>query len=220
MHHSNFLNNDTNTSPENVHCRLFKRDITGLYMLSLMLTADVDSAESCLVSSLGDCMSMKPTLSEWTNGWTRRVLVQNAIELMRPSVDSDEQSVTCNLKLKPALRALMQLKNFERFVFVLSVLEGYSGRECSLLLRSSAREVMAAKVRALENLAANFKVLAPPSSSGVGKAQLTNPLRVPRLSSGNDQSQPRIIGQRPAIKIRGLRRKRGPKLSTRRASWK
>ena len=51
----------------------------------------------------------------------------------------------------------MRLKNFERFVFVLSILEGYSDRECSLLPGPSARDTMAAKVRALENLAANLK---------------------------------------------------------------
>ncbi len=156
----------TNISPHDEACRLFKRGMTSLYMLSLMLTADVDSAESCFVASLGDCMTMKPTDGEWTNGWTRRVLVQNAIEMLRSSVASDELLVSCNLGLKPALHAVMRLKKFERFVFVLSILEGYSDRECSLLLGPSAREIMAAKVRALENLATNLKeFLACPSSS-------------------------------------------------------
>jgi len=107
---------------------------------------------------------MKPTVSEWTDGWTRRVLVQNAVALMRPESDSDEQPVSCNLGLKPALHAIMRLRNLERFVFVLSILEGYSDRECSLLLGRSARDIMAAKVRALENLAANLEFLNTPSS--------------------------------------------------------
>ncbi len=178
----NYLSEKTNISSEDEACRLFKRDMTSLYMLSLMLTADVDSAESCFTSSLDDCMSMKPSVREWTNGWTRRVLVQNAIEMLRPSVVSDEQLVSCNLGLKPALHAVMRLKNLERFVFVLSVLEGYSDRECSLLLGPPARDIMAAKVRALENLAANLKaLLACPSSSELGAAKLTDALRVPNV---------------------------------------
>jgi DNA-directed RNA polymerase specialized sigma24 family protein len=124
-------------------------------------------------------MSMKPSVREWPNGWTRRVLVQNAIEMLRPSVVSDEQLVNCNLGLKPALHAAMRLKKFERFVFVLSILEGYSDRECSLLLGPSARDIMAAKVRALENLAANLKeLLACPSSLDLGAERLTDAPRV------------------------------------------
>ena len=149
----------TDIPPQGDVARLVKGDMKSLFLLSLMLTADVDSAESCFVSSLDDCMSMKPTIREWTNGWTHRVLVQNAIEMLRPSVAIDEQLVSCNLGLKPALQAVMRLKNFERFVFVLSILEGYSDRECSLLLGRSARDIMAAKVRALENLATNLKCL-------------------------------------------------------------
>ena len=135
-----------------------------LFRLSLMLTADVDLAESCFVSSLGDCMSMKPTVSEWTDGWARRVLVQNAVALIRSETDSDDQPVSCNPGLKPALHAIMRLRNFERFVFVLSILEGYSDRECSLLLGRCARDIMAAKVRALENLAVNLEYFFTPSS--------------------------------------------------------
>ena len=149
----------TDIPPQGDPSRLFKGDMKSLFLLSLMLTADVDSAESCFTSSLDDCMSMKPTVSEWTNSWTRRVLLHNAIAMLRPAIEDDEQPVSCDLALNPALHAVMRLKNFERFVFVLSILEGYSDRECSLLLGPSARTIMAAKVRALENHAANPKCL-------------------------------------------------------------
>jgi DNA-directed RNA polymerase specialized sigma24 family protein len=102
-------------------------------------------------------MSINPTVREWTYGWTRHVLVHNAISMLRPAIDGDKQPVSGNLGLNPALQAVMRLKNFERFVFVLSILEGYSDRECSQLLGPSARDIMAAKVRALENLATNLK---------------------------------------------------------------
>jgi hypothetical protein len=149
----------TDAPPQGDHSRLFQGDMKSLFLLSLMLTADVDSAESCFVSSLGDCTSMKPAVGEWTNGWTRHVLVHNAIAMLRPTPDDDKQPVTCDMGLSPALHAVMRLKNFERFVFVLSILEGYSDRECSLLLGSSSRDIRAAKVLALEDLAANLKCL-------------------------------------------------------------
>jgi DNA-directed RNA polymerase specialized sigma24 family protein len=57
--------------------------------------------------------------------------------------------------LHPILRAVLRLNPFERFVFVMSVLEGYSDRDCSLLLGSSTRDVVAAKARALEHLGRN-----------------------------------------------------------------
>jgi hypothetical protein len=160
MQQSSYKYPDKNiiVSPVDAACSAFSRDMKSLYMLSLMLTADLDSAESCLMSSLDDCMTMKPFVSEWTNGWTRRVLVKNAVKLMRPTV-GDGQPVDSNVGLKPALHALMRLEKFERFVFVLSILEGYSDRECSVLLGPSARHIMGAKVRALGNLTANLRSL-------------------------------------------------------------
>ncbi|MGB8772136.1 MAG: hypothetical protein WCC92_21180 [Candidatus Korobacteraceae bacterium] len=162
----------TDIPPKGDVSGLLKGDMKSLFLLSLMLTADVDSAESCFVSSLDDCMNMKPTVGEWTNGWTRHVLVHNAIAMRRPAIEDDEQLMSCNLALNPALHAVMRLMNFERFVFVLSILEGYSDRACSVLLGPSSRDIMAAKVRALENLAANLKCLPQFLGTGRGNRQM------------------------------------------------
>jgi DNA-directed RNA polymerase specialized sigma24 family protein len=48
--------------------------------------------------------------------------------------------------------AVLGLEDFERFVFVMSVLEHYSEHDCALLLGCSAREVREARGRALEEL--------------------------------------------------------------------
>lgn len=146
------------TPPDEV-CRTFKHDMKSLYLLSLLLTADVHSAERCFASSLDDCVSLKPVFQHWTKYWTRRVVVQNAIAMLKPGIDGYGQHVLaecCNLELEPNLRAVMRLKNFERFVFVLSVLEGYSNHECSLLLGRPVRDIVAVKIGALQNLAINF----------------------------------------------------------------
>jgi len=139
-------------------CRTFRQDMKSLYLLSLLLTAGEDSAEQCFESSLDDCMDVMPVFKEWTASWTRRVVLQNAIRMLRPAAHRNEdetpQSEVSSLapELSPVLGAVLQLDTFERFVFIMSVLEGYSVHECSLLLRSSKRDVVDAKANALEHL--------------------------------------------------------------------
>ena|SRR5271157_2640399 len=138
-------------------CRTFKQDMKSLYLLSLLLTAEGHSAEQCFVSSLGDCLEMRFVFKEWTDSWTRRIVLQNAIRILSPAVSKADEGSQSRLSpldsdLNPALRAVLRLNTFERFVFVMSVLEGYSDNECSLLLRSSKRDVVVAKAKALEHL--------------------------------------------------------------------
>ncbi len=52
------------------------------------------------------------------------------------------------------MEAVLDLEDFERFVFVMSVLEHYSEHDCRLLLGCSAREVREARSRALAELIA------------------------------------------------------------------
>ena len=48
--------------------------------------------------------------------------------------------------------AALQLEPFERFVYVMAVLERYSELDCSLLLGCARRDVSAARVRALRQI--------------------------------------------------------------------
>jgi len=50
------------------------------------------------------------------------------------------------------MEAVLDLEDFERFVFVMSVLEHYSEHDCGLLLGCSVREVREARSRALKEL--------------------------------------------------------------------
>jgi hypothetical protein len=47
----------------------------------------------------------------------------------------------------------LALEDFERFVFVITVLERRSEHECALLLNSSLRDVRTARIRAMEHIA-------------------------------------------------------------------
>ncbi|HZW81703.1 MAG TPA: hypothetical protein VFF50_14610, partial [Candidatus Deferrimicrobiaceae bacterium] len=50
------------------------------------------------------------------------------------------------------LRAVLGLEPFERFVYVLTVLEHYSDHDTSLLLGCARRDVIAARARALQQI--------------------------------------------------------------------
>jgi hypothetical protein len=50
------------------------------------------------------------------------------------------------------LAAVLNLAPFERFVFVMVVLKHYSDHECSIVLGCARRYVLAARIRALEQL--------------------------------------------------------------------
>jgi hypothetical protein len=141
-------------------CRVFKEDMQNLYGLSLLLTADPEKAEQCFVAGLDDCAAGNQVFKEWARSWARRAIIKRAIRLIAPEPESANgvsQTAVLNhakdLELQNEISALLDLQSFERFVFVMSVLEGYSNRECELLLGCTHQVLIAARVRALQELA-------------------------------------------------------------------
>jgi hypothetical protein len=159
-------------------CRTFKQDMKSLYLLALLLTAGRQSAEQCFVSSLDDCLDMRSVIKEWSASWTRRIVLQNAIRMLSPAVNSTDEGSPSRLSplgsdLNPALHAVLRLNTFERFVFVITVLEGYSDRECSQLMGSSKDAVVAAKAKALEHLGRIFGPNDCPVAAPLAQRQFT-----------------------------------------------
>src|SRR4029077_10222346 len=64
--------------------RIFDEDMNGLYLLSLLLTADREKAEQCFVSGLEDAVEGNPVFKEWARSWARRAIIQNAIRVINP----------------------------------------------------------------------------------------------------------------------------------------
>ena len=140
-------------------CRIFALDIDRLYLLSLLLTGNDEVAERCFVAGLDDSTKGNTVFREWARSWARRMIIQNAILKIRPQpTDSNRSSEaspngpTCFLTEAPEIGSVIALPVFERFVFVISVLEGYSAKNCSLLLGCTHAEVIAARTRALREL--------------------------------------------------------------------
>jgi DNA-directed RNA polymerase specialized sigma24 family protein len=149
-------------SREDFHT-MFSEHLTELYQLSFLLTRDAAKAERCLVSGLEDCVTGNRAFHEWARSWAKRAIVQNAIRELKPRPIHSNSSLSetvlpdiDQLLSGPgghfAMGAVLGLEDFERFVFVMSVLEHYSEHDCGLLLGCSAREVREARGHALEEL--------------------------------------------------------------------
>jgi DNA-directed RNA polymerase specialized sigma24 family protein len=141
--------------------KILDQDLNRLYQLSFLLTADHQKAERCFVASIEDCANENRVFREWARPWTKRVVVENAIRELKPrpsrSNSSSLPSVRNQQSSSPTghftADALLGLGDFERFVFVLCVLERYRENDCTLLLGCSASQVRGAWTRAVETLA-------------------------------------------------------------------
>jgi membrane protein DedA with SNARE-associated domain len=137
-------------------CRVFYEQTDSLYHLSFLLTADQEKAQQCFVSGLEDCVKGNSVFKEWARSWARRAIIQGAVRVIhpRPIQEHAPTSFGSNDKMlaaePPELAAVLLLDAFERFVYVISVLEHYSDHDCSLFLGCAQRDVVAGRVRALQ----------------------------------------------------------------------
>lgn len=143
--------------------RIFDENLDELHRLSLLLTGDQKKAEQCLVTGIEDCVNGNSVFKEWAHSWAKRVIIENAIRDLkpRPSQPSSLPAAIASNTLRASplgedfsADAVLVLQDFERFVFVMSVLEHYSPHQCSLLLGCRSSEVREARGRALESVAA------------------------------------------------------------------
>ena len=143
---------------------IFYEDLKELYPLSFVLTRDPAKAERCLVRGLEDCVSGNRVFREWARSWAKRTIVQNAIRELKPrpsqstsplsgAIFSDMDQHSRGPGGHFEMDAVLRLADFDRFVFVMSVLEHYSEHECALLLGCSAIEIREGRTRALKELA-------------------------------------------------------------------
>jgi DNA-directed RNA polymerase specialized sigma24 family protein len=135
---------------------IFNEEMHSLYLLAFLLTADHDKAEECLVSAMGECVEGVGVFTDWARSWTRGVVLKRAIQLIMPAPEHADSVSLISLKRSdtPAennpFSAILLLDAFERFVFVMSILEGQSDEQCAVLLGCSRRDVMIARVLALK----------------------------------------------------------------------
>jgi hypothetical protein len=136
----------------------FNQEVRSLYLLSFLLTADHDKAEQCLVLALGECVEGIAVFMDRAHSWARRAVVKHAIRMIMPAPEHPGDRSFAGIERAAMLAendpfaAILFLDAFERFVFVMSILEGQSDQECATLLRCARRDVMMARVLALKRL--------------------------------------------------------------------
>jgi hypothetical protein len=137
---------------------IYNEEMHSLFLLSILLTADPEKAEQCFVGALEECLHGIEVFMEWARLWARRAIIKRAIKIVNPvpeqpkrqsltSIQSRSKSVSGNL-----IGAIFALGAFERFVFVVSLLERQSDEDCSALLGCKRRDVQLARVQALKGL--------------------------------------------------------------------
>jgi hypothetical protein len=136
--------------------KTFNEEMHSLYLLAFLLTADHDKAEECLVSAMGECVEGIGVFMDWARSWTRGAVLKHAIRMIMPAPEQADCVSLISLERSAMaaennpFAAILLLDAFERFVFVMSILEGQSDEQCALLLRCSRRDVMMARVLALK----------------------------------------------------------------------
>jgi len=138
--------------------RIFYEENDSLHRLSFLLTADREKAEQCFVSGFQESVNGSPVFKEWAHSWARRTIIQNAVRVINPRPVEEHHparfdSGDTTLAVEPVeTAAVLQLEPFERFVYVMSVLERHSDLDCSVLLGCTGRDVIAARIRAFERI--------------------------------------------------------------------
>jgi len=167
--HSNqfkLIEEDTYATAEDFQ-RLFAREMTNLFRLSLHLTANAEKAETCLILAMRECFANSTVSKEWALIWARRRVIRNAIRLVLGTENAEPNNIYSyseaghDFHLQPSqyrIEALWEsvaifcLPDFDRLAFVICALERYSILDCALLLRRSQKDVNDARVRAINQI--------------------------------------------------------------------
>jgi hypothetical protein len=149
-------------------CDNFVDDLEPLYVLAFLLTGSHAEAEQCFVATLDDAVTANGVFKGWERPWNKRCLILNAIRRVFSGATASsigKGDARCGLDGESRGRYTINAVStmappFQRFVFVMSVLERYSEHECALLLRRPPRDVFEARICALWQLSGVTPALA------------------------------------------------------------
>ena len=138
-------------------CEVFEQDTRLLYLLAFLLTTNHTESEQCFVLTVEEALKEETVFKEWARSWVRRRMIENAIGIVSPASgrNGQERDLWCAGHAKQReceIDAVTKLAAFERFVFVMSILERHSNWDCALLLECSMNKVAHARMSALLRL--------------------------------------------------------------------
>jgi hypothetical protein len=136
-------------------CDLFKGEMSRFYFLALLLTADANAAEKCFAAAL-ESSQTGSVFSEWAPRWATHNIIKEAIRMIAPVQSTNPQEnvhVGWNgSELQTMAAMITTVPALDRFVYVMSVLENYSDRECASFLGCAPADVKPARERAILQL--------------------------------------------------------------------
>lgn len=153
-------------------CSVFLQQLDRLYSLALILTGDEFRAEECLLAAFDSCEQQNLVFKESAVSWSRRTVIKIAIRFMSPAPFGTARHSLLgnrsNLNVDPdvSIGRLLELPAFDRFAYVMSVLEGYADRDCALLLGCPCADVVAARIRAFQQISRTLTGMYPAYGSG------------------------------------------------------
>ena len=139
-------------------CQIMSSCMDQLHWLAYVLTGDSVLAERCFVSGLGESLHFNQVFKDWAESWSRRAIIKNAIRMIRPRYgEGVGMAVTDDPEMPQPETAdltamLLQLQIFDRFVFVMGILERYKDHECAALLNCPLAHVATARARVLREV--------------------------------------------------------------------
>ena len=144
---------------------LFESERMALQGLALLLTANSEAAERCLVLALRECIANCSVSRDWVLAWARRVVIRNAINVVMEPGEQSFAGMNCNAEIGSVvfseddslgqianLQPILALPDLDRLVFVISILERHSIHDCALLLGRSPRDINEARQRAADQI--------------------------------------------------------------------
>jgi hypothetical protein len=137
---------------------IYNEEMHSLFLLSILLTADLEKAEQCFVGALEECLRGIDVFMDWARLWARRAIIKRAIKLINPVPQQPKSQSLTGIQWHSTpvngnlLGAILTLGAFERIVFVVSLLERQSDEDCSAMLSCRRRDIQLARVQALKSL--------------------------------------------------------------------
>src|SRR5580704_8857926 len=64
--------------------KLLSESMSGLYLLSLLLTGNRKDARRCFVAGVAGCVDGNRIFKKWATSWARSIIVHNAIRIRSP----------------------------------------------------------------------------------------------------------------------------------------
>jgi DNA-directed RNA polymerase specialized sigma24 family protein len=149
-------------------CEVLERELAPLYQLAFVLTANRQHAEQCFGATVEEAFQGQTVFKDWVGSWLKRNLIKKAIGVVfSGAAGNHETDNNAGPELGLGEQAagdgrmarVIQLPPWERFVFVMSILERYSIWDCSVLLNCSPKNVSEYRERALRRLSGPVGVI-------------------------------------------------------------